>query len=112
MADGKENNGKKEGKWTTFYANGNIRSEGTYKSGVKQGKWVQYHKNGKKKNEGVLVNGHYVGRYVSYYPNVKKRAPGGDYYEYTGKSTDGKKVGEWLFYDCDGKKKWIAYPKS
>ena len=43
---GESVNGKKQGKWTTYYNNGNIESIGYYDNGKKTGEWIWYHNNG------------------------------------------------------------------
>ena len=113
VSDGETVNNRKEGLWITYYANENKRSEGSYKADVKEGKWIQYHQNGKKQSEGTFVDGVYAGKYISYHKNGKKNLEG-LYYEYTGKSTDGKKVGEWKYFDTDGKTVWrvITYKRG
>lgn len=36
----------RKGKWTFYYSNGNIESEGVYEGDTKKGKWVYYKENG------------------------------------------------------------------
>jgi TonB family protein len=38
--------GKKEGKWISYYNNGSIESIGKYYNGLKERKWTWYHDNG------------------------------------------------------------------
>jgi antitoxin component YwqK of YwqJK toxin-antitoxin module len=40
LSDGQIINGKKEGDWVAYYANGNKKSEGAFKNGQKEGKWT------------------------------------------------------------------------
>jgi antitoxin component YwqK of YwqJK toxin-antitoxin module len=95
-------NGNKEGLWITYYANGNKRSEGSFKAGIKHGEWILYHQNGNKQSEATFVNGLYTGYYVSYHENGRKFREG-NYNQYQGNSADGRKEGVWYQYEADGK---------
>ena len=101
MQHGETVNGKKEGLWITYYANGNKRSEGTYRNGRKHGKWTLYHANGNLQSEATFHDGKYTGHYVSYHPNGKKFREG-HYAEIQGNSYDGRKEGVWYQYAEDG----------
>lgn len=105
LSDGETVNGKKEGPWTTFYANGNKRSEGAYKAGQRHGPWTYYHQTGGIDYTAEFNQGKNVGRTVSYYPNGNKECEG-QFNEYRGKSSDGKKTGPWTYYAEDGKTVW------
>ena len=39
-------NGKKEGLWTTWYQNGNMKAEGHYRDDLKDGMWVEWYSDG------------------------------------------------------------------
>lgn len=93
--------GKKEGPWITYYANGQVRSEGVYKAGVKHGRWTLYHPNGHLQSEATFVDGNYSGYYVSYHENGKKFREGA-YNIADGSSKDGRKEGVWHQYFPDG----------
>jgi hypothetical protein len=101
IAENKEVNGKKEGLWVTYFANGNKRSEGAFKGGKKEGKWTLYHKNGNKQSEGTFQDGKYTGYYVSYHDNGQKFREGW-YSEASGNAYDGRKEGVWYQYEADG----------
>ncbi len=105
--------GKKHGKWITYYANGNKRSEGSYREGRKHGKWVQYHKNGQPSSKGTFHEGHYTGLYEGFHDNGN-RSLRGKYNPIRGNSTDGTKDGEWHYYQLDGKTVWriITYKRG
>lgn len=112
--EGRVVNGKKEGYWVTYYANGNKRSEGAYRAGKKHGKWILYYQNGNKKSEASFRDGLYEGWYVCYYENGNKKWEG-PYAPHTGKSTDGRKEGVWKCYsEKDGKTVWriITYKRG
>ncbi len=100
--DGEIIDGKKEGYWIAYYANGNKRSEGAYKNGRKDGKWILYHQNGNKQSDATFRNGQYEGHYVSYHKNRQKFREG-EYGEHQGNSYDGRKEGIWYQYTAEGK---------
>ena len=105
IADGQIVDGKKEGYWITYFANGNKRSEGRYIAGKKEGRWVQYYQNGNKASKASFRNGLYEGFYTSYYGNGNRRYAG-PYREHQGKSSDGRKEGVWNCYEEDGETIW------
>ena len=49
--------GKKDGKWTKWYKDGEKKYEKNYKDGNKDGKWTEWHKNGQKKKEENYKDG-------------------------------------------------------
>ena len=51
---------KKIGKWLTWYSNGQIESQGSYVDDKKDGRWVSYNKTGEKVSEVVYVAGELV----------------------------------------------------
>ena len=106
LTEGKTVNGKKDGYWITYYANGNKRSEGNFRMGVKDGNWIQYYSNGNKKSEGRFKNGLNEGWYVCWHENGTRQWEG-DYGPHVGKSYDGKKEGRWMCYSAkDGETVW------
>jgi antitoxin component YwqK of YwqJK toxin-antitoxin module len=48
--------GKKDGPWVRYHANGQLRNKGTYKDGERDGPWVYY-------NEDGTVNEAYTGTF-------------------------------------------------
>ncbi len=105
MNDGEYREGKKHGYWTTYYANGNKRSEGEYVEGVKNGTWIQYWQNGKVKSQGVFVMGAFTGEYSGFHENGNL-AYRGMYNLHNGTSTDNTKQGDWNYYNPDGTTVW------
>ena len=101
LDEGKTVDGKKEGKWTTYYANGNKRSQGTYKAGLKHGKWTYYHKNGQKSSEGRLRDNKHEGKWRGWYDSGELEGEL-TYRKHDGSSYDGKKEGPHTFYNKDG----------
>ncbi len=105
LSEGEMVDGKKEGDWITYYANGNKRSEGNYIAGKKQGLWIQYYKNENKANEAVFKNGKHEGLVVRWYENGNLEAKI-NYGKHRGNSYDGKKQGEAYYYETDGLMVW------
>ena len=64
--------GKKEGKWISWYKNGKKESEGTFKDGKKDGKWTDWYENGQKKEEETYKDGVKDGLFTDWYENGKK----------------------------------------
>ena len=90
-------NGKKEGKWVSYYhstgkkiyeqtfkdgkldgletgwyENGQMKSEGTFKDGKIDGLLTGWYENGQKKNEFTFKDGKYDGLFTSWYENGQK----------------------------------------
>lgn len=64
--EGEYKNGKRHGKWTSWFDNGNIWSEGSFKDGLDDGKRTVYHQNGKKFFEGNYTSGKKTGIWKFY----------------------------------------------
>jgi antitoxin component YwqK of YwqJK toxin-antitoxin module len=122
-ADSKENNARqmnsviKDGKWTSWFENGAVRSEETYNKGTMIGTWkvlfengqtesfidfsketaVFYHRNGNKHSEGGMKTGMiHSGKWTGYYESGAKNYEGS--YD-----NAGNKTGTWTWYDENGK---------
>lgn len=54
-------NGKRHGKWTAWYEDGTIWSEGHYNEGIDDGLKIAYHENGNKYYQGNYKNGERTG---------------------------------------------------
>ena len=82
-------NGKYDGLTTIWYKNGQKSSEGTFKDGVKDGLEMNWYENGQKKSEYTLKNGKLDGLTTRWYENGQKKS------EWTYK--DGNKISkkEW-----------------
>ena len=93
-------NGKKHGPWVLYYADGGKRREGAFDIGKKTGKWVEYHRNGQPASINHYQENQLTGDHVAYYENGKRKQTG-QFNEYRGKSTDGRKTGTWTFYATD-----------
>ncbi|MDA9185710.1 hypothetical protein N9O40_00130 [Planktomarina sp.] len=61
--NGKFKNGKRKGKWLSYYSNGGLSDKGNFKDGKSEGLWVNYHKNGQLRSKGNKKNGGKDGRW-------------------------------------------------
>ena len=52
--------GKKDGKWTKWYKDGEKKYEKNYKDGKKDGKWTEWDENGQIKSEATYKDGECV----------------------------------------------------
>jgi antitoxin component YwqK of YwqJK toxin-antitoxin module len=57
VARGSYVDGKKDGLWTSWYKNGQMKEEGRYKGGVKYGMWVEWYQDGDIMWKGEWKNG-------------------------------------------------------
>ena len=48
--------GKRNGKYTSWYSNKNVKIQGEYSKDQKIGKWISYYENGNKEWEGFFKN--------------------------------------------------------
>ena len=113
-------NDKKEGLWTAYFPNGNIKHEITFKSGIANGPAKFYYEDGKVWEQGTWMFDHWVGNYQFFYPSGQiaydwnynatgKRTGVQKYYhengnvKYEGDWENGKTTGALKMYDQDGK---------
>ncbi len=61
--------GKKNGKWTAWYENGQMASEGSYQEDKKNGKWTAWYKNGQMASEGSYQEDKKIGKWTEWYEN-------------------------------------------
>ena len=61
---GSINNGKRDGKWTTWHYNGKKRSEDNWDNGIRVGKTKFWHDNGQKEYEGMFKRGEFDGNWI------------------------------------------------
>ena len=120
----------RSGKEEHYYENGQLKLQGLNFSGVKQGSWKSWYPSGQVKWDAYYSQGKFFSDYISYHPNgqISKKMffnyegePQGEYLEYyvDGQlavkgnygpfSQMGKKVGKWIHYFENGKKKEIQY---
>ena len=111
--------GLKNGKQSTFYANGQLKEKGDFKNGKQEGTWVFYHDNRQLNAKVNFKDGKPDGPYVGYYysgklkiqetyKNGELNGPQIFYYkngQLRGKQNyrNGKREGPWVFFD---KKRW------
>jgi len=62
----------KNGLFTDFYANAQLKSKGNYKDGKKEGKWDTWFKNGNKQCQGEYIDGLEVGKWTWWNENGQK----------------------------------------
>ena len=97
LEDVEYKDGKKHGPWVLYYADGGKRREGAFDMDKKTGKWIEYHRNGRPASINHYRENQLTGDHVAYYENGKRKQAG-QFNEYRGKSTDGRKKGTWTFY--------------
>jgi len=131
---------KKQGKWTYFYKNKNIKATGAYKDDKNIGKWKYYFENGNIEQKGQYNNnGELTGEWIWYFENgnINKKEEfinnmnEGIFIEYDidsniinkGKYYNGYKTGEWIhsvgddlqkgkYYEGKKTKVWKYYYKN
>ena len=62
-------NGKRDGSWIGYWANGKLQSKTNHKNGKLEGSWVSYHLNGQLRDKGQYKNGLKDGSWFSYFGN-------------------------------------------
>lgn len=92
--------GRPDGKWVTFFPNGNIKSIENWKNGRLNGKYVIYQENGKKVMETNYLNGRDNGNYFLYHEN--------GVLQIEGHFKMGVPSGTWKYYHPTGKLKGKA----
>ena len=84
------------GKYEEFHPNGQIKISGINDdNGKRTGLWQSFYENGIKWSESYYVNGKRDGHSITFFPNGKVR--------YIGEYKNDKQIGEWEFYDEEGK---------
>jgi antitoxin component YwqK of YwqJK toxin-antitoxin module len=91
-----DNQGRKQGKWSKSYSNGQIQYEGMFKDDCEQGTFKYYSKNGSLKQTIDYKGDCKTGHAKIFYRNGKVMSEG-DY-------VNQKKEGLWSYYSVDGKK--------
>lgn len=111
-------NGKREGSWTGFHDNGQLRFKGDYKKDKREGSWVSYWDSGQISEKGDYKNGRQVGLWTSYlfqgefwkegsYKSGKSHGPWVYYWsngqlDIAGSFNNGKMEGSWVGFNRDG----------
>jgi antitoxin component YwqK of YwqJK toxin-antitoxin module len=81
--------GMKEGLWKTYYPEGQVAEEITYRQDKKDGPWVQYFTDGKVKSKGLYVNDTIEGQFTVFYLNGMV--------EISGTYLNNEKDGTWVY---------------
>ena len=72
--EGSYKDGKKDGKWTKWYKNGQKYEIRNWKSGIEHGKITLWYENGQKRHEETIKNGVYDGGKITrWYENGQKQ---------------------------------------
>jgi TonB family protein len=104
---------------TTYYNNGNIKSEGKFVNGKREGVFIYYNENGLNKTKRTFANDRQQGDCLYYLQEpvkadlIEKQINGkseGEFIHYykngemmeTGKFVNGLKDGEWIYYNVNG----------
>lgn len=69
--EGKIRKGARDGKWTFYYKNGDIKTVENYDNGVESGPYQSFYKNGAVNIDGTFKNGEWDGIYKKYFQNGK-----------------------------------------
>lgn len=88
-------NGVPNGKWLSFYPNGNIKSIENWKNGILNGKYILYNKNGYPISKTSFLNGKDNGTFQLYHSNGQLQILGFFH--------EGTPRGVWKYYDKNGK---------
>ena len=89
--------GKMDGKWTWGYDNGQIKWEVNYKDGKYDGKYTSWYENGHKEIESNWKDGNSIGKRTKWYENGQRKTEGN--------YKDGKRDGKWTDWYENGQKK-------
>lgn len=87
-------NGKKEGKFESYYPNGKLLMSGTLKNNRNEGEWKYFFNNGIVESAGMFENDKPVGKWSWYYPDGTLRQTG--FFNY------GQRDSIWKTYDSTG----------
>lgn len=114
-----ENEKTKHGQFTYFYPNQQISSTGRYVNGKKDGTWLYFHYNGMMSDSFNYDNGQLTGYSLGWHANgmisdsTAYGVDGVDVYvkwfdngnpSSSGRMSDGKKEGKWIFFHKNGNK--------
>lgn len=87
-------NGKKEGKYTSYYPNGKVLMTGQIKNNRNEGEWKYFYDNGNLESSGIFEGDQPSGKWYWYYPDGTLRQ--------TGYFTYGRRDSIWKTYDSVG----------
>ena len=69
MSEGEMQKGQKNGEWTQWHENGNIKSVGYYTNGLQDSLWQWYDESGVQTCRGTFLLGKENGSWMNYFPN-------------------------------------------
>ena len=111
--------GKKQGVWTLYYKNGEVKAVGEYQDGLRVGEWVFYYETGEIEQKGFYKKGEYDGLWKWTFKNkdikrIEKYINGvehGEFVEYDslknvllkGVYNNGLREGGWVYHVNDHK---------
>jgi len=87
-------NGDADGKFITYYENGNIKKITNYLNGDAHGDKIKYYESGSIKSQSYYLQDKKHGKFTGYHLNGSKK--------YEGDYEDGMRQGTWTFYNPDG----------
>jgi antitoxin component YwqK of YwqJK toxin-antitoxin module len=87
-------NGKKEGKFESYYPNGKVLMSGNMKNNRNVGEWKYFYDNGNLESAGIFENDKPEGKWAWYYPDGTLRQ--------TGYFIAGRRDSIWKSYDSSG----------
>jgi antitoxin component YwqK of YwqJK toxin-antitoxin module len=90
QVEGGFSDGRQDGRWRLFYANGRRLLDGEYRDGMKQGPWTFWYGNGVKKEAGAFREGREQGRWLRWFESGQPQSDG----EYR----DGVPDGRWTYW--------------
>jgi antitoxin component YwqK of YwqJK toxin-antitoxin module len=93
--------GVEEGKWTSWFENGNRKTEGSFKAGRMDGIWVGFFPDGQPDFEGTYKDDLKNGPWKFYFESVPEKPIGGRVRE-EGSYAEGRKSGRWISYSVNG----------
>jgi antitoxin component YwqK of YwqJK toxin-antitoxin module len=88
--------GELNGVYTSFFIDGTVKSQGTFKNNISTGKWSYYFASGELRMVGDVINGKNNGPWEYYYESGGKKMEG--------QLVNGKRFGNWVIYNTSGGK--------
>ena len=90
---------REDGPYTSYYKEGNRRTEGYFLNGKKDGEWIEYYDSGIIKFKRNYKDGEWDGKYVYYYENGQIK--------FEKNYEDGNLIGKSTYYNEDGSVKEV-----
>jgi len=106
-----------DGKYISYWDNGEKAQEGNYVDGKRQGNWITWHRNGQKMEQGKYKDDAMSGKWEAFFKSGQN--------EYDKNYLNGKAHGKWIFWYNNGQKSkeqqwkegkkhgiWLAWHKN